>query len=76
MQDDTTTNDIISRCNNADFATVFIEMANNFLNQPVYEIDNQSTNLEAFIEHNMFEVTVKGICKIMDLGKRLFVLCF
>lgn len=66
-------NDILNRCNSLDFGGVFTDMVNTLLNEPVYDVDKQKTNLEAFIEHSLFEIAVKGLCKIMDLGMSTLV---
>lgn len=63
---------ILERSNELDFAGVFTEIINKLLTQPIYDVDKQKTLRQAFIEHQMFEITVKGLCKIMDLGASLY----
>ncbi|KAJ6222378.1 hypothetical protein RDWZM_000923 [Blomia tropicalis] len=60
--------DILKRCKNSDFNEVFTYLLDIFLQEPIHPLEMKMRDLEAYVEHNLFEVTVKGLCKIMDIG--------
>ena len=64
--------DILKRCKNSDFNEVFTYLLDIFLQEPIHPLEMKMRDLEAYVEHNLFEVTVKGLCKIMDIGMAIF----
>ncbi|KAJ6224992.1 hypothetical protein RDWZM_003537 [Blomia tropicalis] len=60
---------ILERCKDSGFIEVFTDLLDKFLQEPVHPIEMKRKNLTAYVEHNLFEITVKSLCKIMDMGR-------
>ena len=60
---------LVGRCNHEKFEVIFTDLIDKFLGVQIQDGDIQRTNFQAKVENRLFDVAVKGLCKVMDMGK-------
>lgn len=52
-----------------DFIDYFSELMLSFLNEPTLSLERINSDFKLKVEYDLFETCVKGLCKILYLGK-------
>lgn len=68
FQDGSSQMGILGRCGEESFIEVFSDLVDKFLNEPRYTPAQKENNFQTKIAYQLFEVAVKGLCKLLDMG--------